>query len=374
MDVTYDDFPAIVLSNGVIEATILLVGTSLVSLVLADDEPRLNPLWNPRRIAAGRPHPFGNGPGFGHFVCVDGFGMPSPEERQAGLPMHGEAHRRQYEVIESTRSRLQLTATLPLVQESFTRSFRLVDGENVLYVSSELENRMAFDRPVHWAEHATIGWPFLERRATVVDMPAARAKTRAWGPQADLPHRLASFEEFAWPMAPGVDGRPVDLRAAGTEPSGDHTTCLMDAARPLAYITFLHPARRLLLGYVFRRNEFPWVQNWEYYPADDQLARGLEFSTMPFDVPRREAVDMHSLFDTPTYRWLPAKSTITSQFLLFWTRTPPGFARIADVRLAEGTLTVRDAAGATLELSASLGWELSSDRDRRVWQCESGDP
>ena len=352
---TYDEFPAVVLSNGVIEATILLVGTSMVRLALADDESALTPLWTPRRIAAGRAHPFGNGPGFGHFVCVDGFGMPSPEERQAGLPMHGEAHLRRFEVIENSRNHLKLATPLPLVQEFFSRTFRLVDGENVLYVSSELENLMAFDRPVHWAEHATIGWPFLERCATVVEMPAARATTRAWGPQADLPHRLASFEEFAWPMAPGVDGSPIDLRAAGREPSGDHTTCLMDPARPLAYITFLHPARRLLLGYVFRRDEFPWVQNWEYYPADDQLARGLEFSTMPFDVPRREAIDMHSLFDTPTYRWLPAKSTIGSRFLLFWTRTPAGFSRIEDVRLADGVVTVLDAGGGTLEVPASLG-------------------
>ena len=352
---TYDGFPAITLSNGVIEATILTVGTSLVSVTLAEDEDRLNPLWNPQRIAAGRSHPFGKGPGIGHFVCVDGFGMPSPEERRAGLPMHGEAHRQRFEVIENSQYRLKLATTLPLVQEFFTRTFCLVDGENVLYVSSELQNCMAFDRPVHWAEHATIGWPFLERCATAVDVPASRAKTRAWGPQADLRHRLVSFAEFTWPMAPGVDGRAIDLRAAGSEASGDHTTCVLDPSRPLAYVTFLHPARKLLLGYIFRRDEFPWVQNWEYYPADDQLARGLEFSTMPFDVPRREAVDMHSLFDTPTYRWLPAKSTISSRFLLFWTRTPAGFAKIDDVRLENGVIAVHDASGGTLDLPASLG-------------------
>jgi len=349
----YDGFPAIVLSSGAIEATVLTTGATIAGIVLAGDET--NPLWNPQRIAAGRPHPFGHGPGFGHFVCVDGFGAPSYEEQRAGLPMHGEAHRQEYEVIESTQNRLKLAAALPLVQESFTRSFQLVDGENVLYVSSRLENVMAFDRPAHWAEHATIGAPYLERCATAVDMPASRARTRAHGPSADLPHRLASFEDFTWPIAPGVDGRPIDLRTAGTEASGDHTASLMDSSRPMAWITFLHPARRLLLGYLFRRAEFPWVQNWEYYPADDQLARGLEFSTMPFDVPRREAVDLHSLFSTPTYRWLPARSSIASSFLLFWTRTPDGFSRIEDVRLKDGLIMLRDAGGGTLGLAASLG-------------------
>ena len=360
MKTTYGDFPALVLSNGLVEATILTVGASLVGITLADDAladdaASLNPLWNPQRIAAGRPHPFGKTPGFGHFVCVDGFGPVSPEEHRAGLPMHGEAHRESYEVRERTTNTMTLAAKLPLVQEAFTRRYRLVEGEKVLYVESALENLLAFDRPVHWAEHATIGPPFLERGATVVDMPAVRAKTRAWETESEPPHRLASFRDFAWPLAPGVDGRLLDLRAAGPHPSGDHTTCLLDPVRPLAWMTFLHPARRLLLGYLFRREEFPWVQNWEYYPADNQLARGLEFSTMPFDVPRREAVQTNAMFGTPTYRWLPARSTIASRFLLFWTRTPADFTKIADVRLAGGGLTVRDASGATLELPASRG-------------------
>ena len=294
-------------------------------------------------------------PGFGHFVCVDGFGPVSAEEQRAGLPMHGEAHRETYEVREQIARTLTLATTLPLVQEAFTRTYRAIDGENVLYVESELENLMAFDRPVHWAEHATIGAPYLERGATVVDMPAVRARTRQWAGASDPPHRLASSREFAWPLAPGLDGRPIDLRAAESGASGDHTACLMSAAQPLAWITFLHPARRLLLGYLFRRDEFPWVQNWEYYPADDQLARGVEFSTMPFDAPRREAIQTHEMFDTPTYRWLPAKSTIASRFLLFWTRVPAGFTKIAKVRLAAGVVTVYDASGATLDLPASRG-------------------
>ena len=46
----------------------------------------------------------------------------------------------------------------------------MVDGENIVYVESRLENLLGFDRPVNWAEHATIGSPFLESGATVVDV------------------------------------------------------------------------------------------------------------------------------------------------------------------------------------------------------------
>lgn len=99
-----------------------------------------------------------------------------------------------YRVLDHPRKgqiqTLTLRTMLPLVQESFTRTFQLVDGENVLTISSELENLLAFDPAVNWAEHATIGPPFLERSKTAVDMPARpREHSRACSRR--LTHNLA---------------------------------------------------------------------------------------------------------------------------------------------------------------------------------------
>ena len=227
---TFEGYPALTIANDKLEVTVLTVGASIVSLVLRDDPAKLSPLWNPHPIARAQgeefSHVFGKRPGMGHFVCVDGFGPASAEEQNAGLPMHGEAHRQPYEIKRHARDgkvlTLTLSARLPLVGESFTRTVRLVDGENVVCVESALENLLAFDRPVNWAEHATIGAPYLERGKTVADMPAARAKTRKHPPQREeLARRLASFVEFQWPLAPGLDGTSIDLRAAGPDPSGD---------------------------------------------------------------------------------------------------------------------------------------------------------
>ncbi|MGB8013794.1 MAG: hypothetical protein WCF68_19435 [Terriglobales bacterium] len=360
--ISFEGYPALAVANDKIEAVTLIQGASLVSLTLHEDPSRLNPLWNPQQIA--RDHGdefsrvFAKNPGFGHFVCVDGFGPGSPEEQKAGLPMHGEAHQQLYEIQRCSKDdhvlTVTLSAALPLVQEKFTRTLHLVDGENVLYLESQLENLLAFDRPVSWAEHATIGASFLERGKTVVDMPAAYARTRDYQ-RGEPGHRLAPFREFTWPFAPRINGALVDLRAAGHQASGDHTTCLMPRDRCHAFITFLHPEKQKMLGYVFRPNEFPWVQNWEYYPANGQLARGLEFSTQPYDAPRREAIQTNSMFGTLTYRWLPAKSTIASKFLMFWTGTPTGFTKIDDVRIENGVITVSDISGHTFAVAASLG-------------------
>ena len=343
-----DGRPARIISNDKLALTIHSVGGSMVQLLMKDDPDKLNPLE-----------------GLGHFVCVDGFGSVSREERAAGLPGHGEAYRVPWEVRSTDKQGGTLTvvfaAMLPLVQENFRRTIRMVDGESVIYVESELESLLAFDRPVNWAEHATIGGPFLEQGKTVTEMSATRAMTRSHESQATNPpepHQLADLKEFTWPMAPTLDGRLLDMRVAPVRtPVLDHTTSLMDPSRRLVFITAFHPGKQAVLGYVFRREEYPWTQIWDSYPGQGRRSsRGLEFATQPFDVPRREVVQTNSLFDTPTYRWLPAKSTITSAFVMFYTRTPAGFAKVDDVVLANGTLTIEDrGSGQRIVLAASRG-------------------
>jgi hypothetical protein len=185
---TFEGYPAVVLSNSKLELTIMKKGSTLESVTLADDSEKLSPLWNPMRMARelGRPVKFDGGAGL--FVCVDGFGPTSPEERAAGLPGHGEAHTETFAIHserQGSSTAVMLTAKLPIVQELFTRTFSVIDGENVVYVDSELENLMGFDRPINWAEHATIGSPFLESGVTVVDVSGSRSQTRPYS-QANL--------------------------------------------------------------------------------------------------------------------------------------------------------------------------------------------
>ena len=357
---TFENRPALIMSNDKMEFTILTTGGSLANLVLADDPEKLSPYWNPVRMARESGVTLPAGSAMGHFVCVDGFGPVSTEENAAKLPGHGEAHTVPWEVAFSGKlasiSTLAFKAELPIVQETFTRTFRMVDGENIIHVQSELESHLGFDRPVNWAEHATIGAPFLAPEVTVVDLSGKQGKTLKHPPKQALPLRLASFQDFEWPMAPQSSGGPTDLRAVPATPNSlDHITCLMDPSRRLVWVTAINMAKQMILGYVFKRNEYPWLQDWEFYPASLKMARGMEFATQPFDVPRREAIQTNSMFGTFTYRWLPAKSKIESRFLLFYAKTPEGFRKVDDVKLEGGKLIVEDRQnGKRIVLEASL--------------------
>lgn len=346
------------IANDRIALTVTLLGGSFAKLALAEHPQAPNPLWEPVRMARelGQKSEFRGATG--HFVCVDGFGPVSPEERAAGLPGHGEAHVQQYRETHSAndaQAALTLEAELPIVREKFTRTVTLVKGENIIYVSSRLENLLGFDRPVNWAEHATVGSPFLESGATVVDVSGSRSMTRPYDQlrMGASERRLASGKEFTWPMAPGLDGKPVDLRETPLSPHYlDHATTVVDPARKYGWVTALNTASHILVGYVFLREEYPWVQYWGNYPPSKKMSRGLEFSTQPFDVPRREAIDLKTMLGEPTYRWLPAKSAITTDFMMFYTRVPDGMKKIDDVRVERGRIVVQGD-GKTVELAAS---------------------
>jgi hypothetical protein len=211
----FEGLPALRLSNDRIALTVLPEGGAMAEIILADDQQKTDPLWNPvaiaRQVGLKPPTNYYRG----HFVCVDGFGPASTEERDAGLPMHGEAHTLPW-TLESFAKQGRTTSArfsvrLPLAQENLTRTYHVVDGENIVWVESELESLLAFDRPAFWGEHATISAPFLEPGKIAVDMPVYKARTRHHGPGPSPGRRLQPSADFTWPMAPTLDGQMFDV-------------------------------------------------------------------------------------------------------------------------------------------------------------------
>ena len=330
----------VVLANDKIELTIGLTGGRFLKVLLRDGEP-LSPL------AA-----------MGHFLALDGFGAASEAERAAGMPGHGEANRIPVNVLATQESgpvhSVTMQSVLPLAQETLTRTVEMAEGENVVYVTSELESALSVDRPVSWAEHATLGPPYLEPGQITIDLPATRCRVRAQ--KAGSTGKLAYLKDFDWPMAPLTKGGLVNLLTVPAgETSLDLAACLINPARTYGYVTALRGDKKLLFGYVFRREDYPWMMNWMNYSGDARAARGIEFSTQPFDISHRETVEAYEMFGAPTYKWLPAKSKMRTRYLFFYTRVPADFGDVADVNLENGQVRILDKAGKIVALSARRG-------------------
>jgi hypothetical protein len=348
--VSYEGSPAIRLSNGAVELVVLSHGGAFASFTWSEDSNRTNPMWDPVRMGRERGATESFGPSRGHFLCVDGFGPVSGHERTAGFPEHGEANKLPWELLRSTASSASFRVRLPLAQETVTRTITMAPEESVVRVETVLESEVAFDRVMLWAEHATIGAPFLSLGKTVVDQSAKRCRTKTYGEPGSS--RFPQGRDFEWPVLPGHG----DLRRS-PDRSGffEHIGCLMDESREDEFVTAIATGENLLVGYLFRRREFPWVQHWMHYPDDGSYAWGLEFGTQPYDATKAEVVALSPMFGTPTFQWLPARSQVSTRFLLFVTKVPEGFERVTDVRLEKGKLVIENGTS-RLELDYSGPW------------------
>lgn len=349
--VTHEGRPAVALENDRIEFQILTTGGAFANFILKDDPKKMSPLWDPARMSREIGKPQKPGPGTGHFLCVDGFGPTTKEEQAAGYSFHGEANKLSWETVEGSATSITQRVRLPIVQEKYQRKVSLAPGEQVVLVESELESELSFDRPILWAEHGTVGAPFLKIGKVVVDQSTIQCQTKPYkGEQA--PRTFASGQNFTWPKLGKLDLRVTPAKDGVM----NHIGCLMDPKREHEFITAYNTEEKLMIGYLFRRQDYAWVQHWMNYPANGMYAWGVEFGMQPYDMTKQDILALTPMFGTPTFRWLPAKSKIGTRFLMFLTKVPDGFHKVDDVRLEGGQLIIEDRrAKKTITLKASQG-------------------
>jgi hypothetical protein len=321
---TYRGRRAATIENESIRVTVLVEGGHIAEVL--DKQTGVNPLWTPPWLSiepsAYDPTIHGDAHGagadakllagiMGHNVCLDIFGGPSVEEAAAGLTAHGDAPVAPYEISASDEG-LLLRARLPLAQMRFERLITL--RGRAVGVRERVDSLCGFDRPLAWTQHVTLGPPFLQKGCTTFRASATRSRVfeSAFG-AADY---LQPGADFEWPHAPRADGGIADLRLFTSEPrSSAYTAHLMNASAQTASFVAFSPASNLAFGCVWKPSEFPWMGIWEENysrmgpPWNGRtLTRGMEFGVSPFPETRRATVDRGRLFDTPTYRWLPANS------------------------------------------------------------------
>lgn len=295
----------------------------------------------------------------GHSISFDYFGPPSPEEIAAGHSTHGEAPvvkwRRQTK-SRSPRESLVYGAELPQAQMRLERKISLDADNPVVYCEEKATNLASFDRPISWNHHVTFGPPFLEPNVTLFDMPATRSKVCPASFSSNM--TLQPDSEFLWPSAPKKDGNVLNLRTGEKGRHGHYTAHLLDPSLKTAFIAVCNPRLKLLVLYVFKRDDYPWVGNWEesysrvHTPwKGREFCRGFEFSTTPFPVPRREAITQGTLFDQSTYIWLPAQTEATTRYLIVLFKVAQDFDGVSTVEVSGRRVMVTDKSGRVLSAS-----------------------
>jgi len=300
----------------------------------------------------------------GHNICLDYFGSPSPEEAAAGLSQHGEAPSSKWRKTkietEENKVLLGMGVRLPMAGLSFEREITLRAGESVAYFQETVRNDRSYDHFFQWTQHVTLGPPFAHEKESYVVLPATKGLTFPHGYD-EGKALLQSGKEFRWPQAPAASGGKVDLsRTFIKRGLGFVAAVLFDPDRDNVFIAAVNRQRQLLFGYCFRRQDFPWACVWEENRAisarpwnGQTQARGLEFTTNPIPVPRRESFALGKLFGTPTLSYIPAGGQKTVRYAAFLAPIPPDFDEVRDIQVGGAAIHVMGTKGKTVVVPAT---------------------
>ncbi len=323
---------AVSIENKDVRVTVLVEGGHVAEI--CDKATGVSPLWIPPwpsiEPSAYDPH---RHPGYGadseskllagimgHNLCLDIFGGPSDAEAAAGLTVHGEGSVVPYGVSASNCEMIA-RADLPMAGLRFERHIRL-EGRKVLFAET-IENVSAYDRPIGWTQHVTLGPPFLEKGVTQFRASATKSKVSDID-FSDGAGYMKIGAEFEWPMVPAVGGSGVDMRVfTGAPVSAGFTSHLMDPARDAYFLAF-SPRAKVLFGYVWKPADFPWLGIWEEnycrqnLPwAGKSLTRGMEFGVSPVPETRRAMIERGGMFGVPGYRWIDAKGKLAAEYYAY---------------------------------------------------------
>ena len=363
---------AYTLGNGLVQLVSLTGGGHIAEFRFTDNSglPALNPLWVPPwktmepyryqpEVHAARYGPPDSGKLIagiaGHNICLDYFGSPSKEEAAQGLSIHGEAPSARWQKtharLTARQAGLTLSVRLPVAGLRFSREIRLRKGESVAYLKETVTNEGKADHFFHWTQHVTLSPPFLAPKTSHVAVSATKGLTYPHGYD-EGKSLLPPSREFRWPYAPSTAGGKVDLTQPFSRPGrGFLATALLDPQREIEFIAALNLPHRLLVGYCFRRLDFPWIAIWEENRARTASpwsgrcqSRGLEFGSTPMPVTRREAFARGPLFNTPTFSTVAARGRKTIQYVAFLTEVPPDFGNVRDINLAKNEILVQGSA------------------------------
>lgn len=319
---------SIVLKGQEARLVVDILGGSIVAFELTDQG--LNPLRWANNGPTDKPRQMS------HFLCLDRWGAPSQAELANGMPFHGEAGLVEWQVLEQTATTATMKATLPLAGLEVERSVWLASEGSWFQVQETVTNQNKLGRVYNMVQHPSIGPPFLDE-SVLVDSNGTRGFPRGGSmPNPEEPSAL-------WPQAPRPDGGTADVRRLTNDSTPDVVSYAID--EEIGWVTASNPDKGLLIGYVWKTEEYPWLNIWRRLENGVPAARGLEFGTTGLHEPYPTLVKKGTIFGRPIYRYIDAAEGQTRSYVGFLAEIPPGYQGVDDLVFENGTLTLIERGG-----------------------------
>jgi hypothetical protein len=257
------------------------------------------------------------------------------------MPYHGEAAHVPWQVVREPGLRdgaieAQISATLPKAGLSVRRTIRLSVKAAVCAEREEVRNDNPLGRIYNMVQHPTIAPPFLDE-TTLVDCNGSRGFAQGGSlPNPEKP-------SFFWPQALKADGEGVNMRRLTNAPGPDVVSYRIESS--YGWVTAATSSKGLLIGYLWKTRDYPWVSLWRDVREGRPAARGLEFGTTGLHQPFGILVQKGRIWDRPLFEYLDSGATAVKSYLVFLLGIPADFAGVESIEVDGGRLVLSERGG-----------------------------
>ncbi len=269
----------------------------------------------------------------GHFLCLGRWGSPTEGEIEAGVPHNGQSGNTCWQLKKPASSlQMKMQSSAPMDGIHVKRTIVMDALSPVVKVTEQVQSTTTISRLFNMVQHATIGPPFLDT-SVVIDCNAGKGFLQSMSyPD---PQRF----QFEWPngLADSA-GAALDLQSSATPFSYVATHIFNDR---IGWITATNASRNLLVGYIWKTAEYPFVNVWQQWKDNRLWAKGLEFGTTGVGKSYQDLLEVDTRFNgIPSFFLLDAKQQFQKSYCCFLLKIPAGFRGVQSVKLFDGKIAI----------------------------------
>ena len=274
----------------------------------------------------------------GHFLCLGRWGEPTKGEIKSGVPHNGQSSNEKWKIVSfEKKQKAELQSVAPLDYTTLKRSIILDEKQAVFKITDQITSHATVGRLFNVVQHVTVGPPFLSE-STTIDCNAGK------GFMQHLCYPDPERYAYEWPAAI-VDstGLNMDLTKSDEAFSYVSTHLMKDST---GWVTASSPESGLMLGYIWKTAEYPWINIWHQRQDGQLRAKGLEFGTTGVGKSYQELLAVDTRFrGINSYIYLDAKEEINKSFICFLLKIPANFAGVESISLGNGEITIVEKQG-----------------------------
>lgn len=275
----------------------------------------------------------------GHFLCFDRWGPPTGAEKANGFRHHGEVNSQKWQVVQKPQKTNNITkcvmsCRLPMGGLELTRTVELPEGEPVFFVSEEIKNLNQYGRMFNIVQHVTLAPPFLDTNTLFDNNTEKGFEDKEDGslnqeepvlhwPEVMHNHKKINFRKFQdeWPRV---------------------STFAFPKNEKYGWVTAANPGQNLLLGYIWKTEDYPWINFWRHMEGGIPAAFGMEFGTTGLHEPFPVVAKKAKIFDRNIFEFIDAGEVIRKSFTAFLTKIPSNYRGVEKIELTESAIILSE--------------------------------